>query len=301
MIWKPDLCIYHFPCDDGFGSALAVWMKWGDDVEFCPMNYGQEPPNVIGRDVLIVDFSFKAKVLNEMGADAKSIVILDHHKTAMDDLDNFKVDIHLTHDNVQEVLNNENPVIAEFDMTRSGAVMTYQFCFEGPVPELFLRLQDRDLWKMALPNSRAFSLYLRSFPHEFSAWEEIGNDLTKQRVRERMMEHAQAIERYYDRQISQMCDTAVETNIGGHHQVPVVNCSNVFSSDVAHELLKRYRGAPFAACFHVTGYQRLFSLRSEDRRIDVSEVAKMFGGGGHRNAAGFKLPFDISAVQTGEQ
>ena len=28
--WKPDICIYHGGCDDGFGAALAVHMRWGD-------------------------------------------------------------------------------------------------------------------------------------------------------------------------------------------------------------------------------------------------------------------------------
>jgi nanoRNase/pAp phosphatase (c-di-AMP/oligoRNAs hydrolase) len=32
-----------------------------------------------------------------------------------------------------------------------------------------------------------------------------------------------------------------------------------------------------------------YSLRSEDSREDVSEVAKQFGGGGHRNAAGYQI------------
>jgi uncharacterized protein len=35
---------------------------------------------------------------------------------------------------------------------------------------------------------------------------------------------------------------------------------------------------------------RTWSLRSEDSRQDVSEVASTFGGGGHRNAAGFRVP-----------
>ena len=32
----------------------------------------------------------------------------------------------------------------------------------------------------------------------------------------------------------------------------------------------------------------IYSLRSKDVKTDVSRVAKMFDGGGHRNAAGFK-------------
>ena len=34
-----------------------------------------------------------------------------------------------------------------------------------------------------------------------------------------------------------------------------------------------------------------FSLRSSDDGADVAEVAKQYGGGGHRNAAGFRVSF----------
>jgi len=27
-ILKPELCIYHGNCADGFGAALAVWLKY---------------------------------------------------------------------------------------------------------------------------------------------------------------------------------------------------------------------------------------------------------------------------------
>ncbi|WP_224794071.1 DHHA1 domain-containing protein [Pseudomonas fluorescens] len=35
----------------------------------------------------------------------------------------------------------------------------------------------------------------------------------------------------------------------------------------------------------------MFSLRSTDEGMDVSEVASQYGGGGHRNASGFRVPF----------
>ena len=83
---RPDICIYHGNCADGFTAAWAVWRMFGDDVEFVPGVYGHEPPDVAGKHVLMVDFSFKRAVLETMATSAKSIVILDHHKTAAEDL-----------------------------------------------------------------------------------------------------------------------------------------------------------------------------------------------------------------------
>ena len=50
------------------------------------------------------------------------------------------------------------------------------------------------------------------------------------------------------------------------------------------------QGEPFAACYWDTEGARVFSLRSADDGLDVSEIAKQYGGGGHVRAAGFSVP-----------
>ena len=52
------------------------------------------------------------------------------------------------------------------------------------------------------------------------------------------------------------------------------------------------QGQPFAVCYWDTLQGRVFSLRSTDDGMDVSEIAKQYGGGGHRNAAGFTVSLD---------
>lgn len=70
------LCIYHGNCADGFGAAWVVRKALGESVEFVPGVYGQEPPDVEGKDVIIVDFSYKYDVLVKMSWKAHSIIIL---------------------------------------------------------------------------------------------------------------------------------------------------------------------------------------------------------------------------------
>ena len=36
---------------------------------------------------------------------------------------------------------------------------------------------------------------------------------------------------------------------------------------------------------------RVFSLRSTEEGLDVSEIAKQYGGGGHKHASGFRVPY----------
>jgi hypothetical protein len=83
------LCIYHGNCQDGFGAAWTVRHALGDRVEFYPGIYQNEPPDVTGRDVIIVDFSYKRPVIEAMALKAHSILILDHHKSAVADLGDF--------------------------------------------------------------------------------------------------------------------------------------------------------------------------------------------------------------------
>ena len=79
------LCIYHGNCADGFGAAWAVRAAL-KDVEFFTGHYGDDPPDVTGRHVIMVDFSYKRPVLDRMAMAARSILILDHHKSAAEDL-----------------------------------------------------------------------------------------------------------------------------------------------------------------------------------------------------------------------
>jgi len=91
-MWKPDICIYHGNCDDGFGAAWAIWKRW-PDIEFVPGVYGKPLPDVAGKNVLFVDFSAKRPEIEAMAKVAKTILIIDHHKTAEADLEPFKINL----------------------------------------------------------------------------------------------------------------------------------------------------------------------------------------------------------------
>ena len=46
------------------------------------------------------------------------------------------------------------------------------------------------------------------------------------------------------------------------------------------------------ACFHYDGKQWCFSLYNDNGFVDCSIIAKQYGGGGHKGAAGFRLSFE---------
>lgn len=81
-------------------------------------------------------------------------------------------------------------------------------------------------------------------------------------------------------------------------KVPSANVPYHYASDTAHALLDAAKDAPFAVAWFINDQGLVqFSMRSEDSRTDVSKIAKKFGGGGHRNAAGFQMPANDRFLQ----
>jgi len=143
------LCIYHGNCADGFSAAWVVHQYFGDgEVDFHPGVYGQEPPDVQDRDVILVDFSYKRPVLDVMATKASSILILDHHKTAAEDLAGFpNPEDGYAPDRwrMLEAMHGAAAIRAVFDMNRSGAGITWDFFFpDRPRPQLLNHIEDRD-------------------------------------------------------------------------------------------------------------------------------------------------------------
>lgn len=287
------LCIYHAFCADGFGAAWVVRKFFGSDqVDFHAASYGQPPPNVAGRDVIMVDFSYKRPVLNEMANQASTIVILDHHKTAFDDLSGFPLPgtggwnpsgmLHYQRENNAPVA-----VHALFDMERSGAGLAWDYFYPGQKrPALIDTIEDRDLWRFALAHTREVQANVFSYPYDFRTW-----DLLMERGKDHMgiqdmAQEGAAIERKHHKDIAELVGATKRRMVIGGYDVPVANLPYTMSSDVGHLMAA---GEPFAACYVDTPNGRTFSLRSTDKGLDVSEIAKRYGGGGHRNAAGFKM------------
>lgn len=286
-------CIYHGNCDDGFGAAWTVRQALGDkSVEFYPGVYQQNPPDITGKHVLFVDFSYKKPVLIQMAKKARSIVILDHHKTAAEDLSGFRepAPFSMWHNHeFDDVVSSTEPITALFDMNRSGAGLAWDFFHNAPRPLFINYLEDRDLWRRQLPNSDEFTIALRSYPQKFEVWDQLSGQVQE------LINEGRAIQRYYRLRIEDFKRSAylAEIKFGGKSQLCGVTNAPYFAASEAAGELCDYPGAAFGACFfEVSQGQWQYSLRSRGD-FDVSEIALAFGGGGHKNAAGFTVEFPI--------
>ncbi|NOQ89423.1 MAG: phosphohydrolase [Gammaproteobacteria bacterium] len=264
------LCIYHGNCLDGFGAAWAVRYALGENVEFYKGIFQQSPPDVKGRDIFLVDFSYKKEVLENMLETAASITILDHHISAEKDL---------------SALLKSGKINGLFDMNKSGAMLAWLwFNPDQPPPELIKYIQDRDLWQFKLNGTREINAALSSYPYDFKVWDKLM--ASDKHALERRKRDGEAIERKLQKDIKELIASGVRRMIIAGYDVPVLNVSSAYVSDAGHIMSV---GEPFAACYWDHPDGRSFSLRSSEDGIDVAAVAKKYGGGGHKKAAGFTV------------
>lgn len=259
-----DLVIYHGGCSDGFGAAFAAWKLLGSRAKYVPGKFGTPPPDVTGKVVVILDFSYDNPTIKKMIAQAEDLLVLDHHKSALIELH----DINQTH----------------FDMSKSGAILSWEFFHPGKEPPKFLKyIQDRDLWAWELPYSREFSASFDMVPFQFPDFDAFCDDS----VFDDAVNRGSYILAHKRTFINKVVERAAKRMILGKSAL-VVNSSH-WMSEIGN-VLKMSADIGVVWYFdHKDGSYHV-SLRSDAENVDVSEVAKHFGGGGHPAASGLRWP-----------
>lgn len=293
--------IYHGNCWDGFCAAW-VFRKQVPDAEFIPAQYGQpEPTMECGSRVYLLDFSYKRQSMRNLMSQMHQVVVLDHHKTAEAALVGLTDEFMTRPDLINNPPGSELPII-HFDMNKSGGRLAWEFFANDgrsslsncPIPWLVEYTEDRDLWRWQLESSREINAWLRSHPLDFSMWDEFSMYGPGQKMWDSWIGQGSAILRREKQIIDEHVGHAREIVLAGH-KILAVNATVLFS-DIAGDLAT---GRPFGACyFDRQDGKRQWSLRSDENGIDVAEVAKSLGGGGHKQAAGFEEPIFFVREQT---
>lgn len=276
------LIIYHGGCRDGFCAAWIArryFSSCGIECDFFPANYGQPAPDCKHRDVIIVDFSYPIEAMKKIIDEAMMVTVLDHHKTAKE---------------VLEPLTKDPPsnVTITFDMERSGAQLAQNHFFPSQKNWIADYVEDRDLWRFRLPDSKAINAYLSTIPQTFKAWDKAERAGTFDAI---ML--GKAVLAKTEAYVAEVRKNAIKTLFEGY-VVPIVNAPQVDISELVGALALGSVGEdgepdgkhtpPFAmGWFQRSDGWFQYSLRSRGD-FDVAALAKKYGGGGHKNAAGFQ-------------
>jgi hypothetical protein len=260
---KP-ICIYHKNCLDGKASA-AVVLRHAPGAELVPMQYGETPPTVEGRETYVVDFSLSIEAMRALKAQASTLTWIDHHASSL-------------------------PIHAKLgwghlDVTTCGAVLAWRVLFPTRIPPTILSyIEDKDLWRWALPDSRAVAAGLaRAFAGskvegileaDVAAMAELGrDDLAKQALRVReAVQTGVAVENAYGLPGVRMLAVPINHD---QNEVAELACQKVADGGMGYDLAVMF-------------YQRkdgrwVHSLRSG--AVDCAVIAERLGGGGHPSSA----------------
>eukprot|EP00040_Diaphanoeca_grandis_P031635 m.189705 g.189705 ORF g.189705 m.189705 type:complete len:440 (-) comp32384_c0_seq1:78-1397(-) len=287
-----DVVLFHGQCPDGFGAALAAYLKLGSSAKYIGISHGKKflPDDIDGKNVAILDFSFDQEMMAELGARSKSFIVLDHHHSA------------------QQSLANIPDTDKVFEMKMSGCTIAWDF-FHGDtskeIPALLRYLEDKDIWRWALFNSKEFSAaqeLLLPVPKpglvnvsDFDKWLHVLNK-GDEGVRD-LVVTGKTLLAYQDKLVNRAVRGAQvrRLKLAPDVQAYFVNAT-VLPSELGNALAEkgRDRGIDYAiigsynAKYHSWGLslRSLYGREDAPNAADVSKIAKMYGGGGHQAAAG---------------
>jgi oligoribonuclease NrnB/cAMP/cGMP phosphodiesterase (DHH superfamily) len=275
----PFVCIVHKNCMDGTGagtSAIELAERYSvDHPTVLFQQYGEEPHEVTGSNLLIMDFTYDRETLLKLKENNNNVYVIDHHASAEKDLKGLD--------------------FCYFDMNHSGAYLAWDLLI-GRVPKLVKYIEDRDLWKWSLENTKEVSagLSLEDITdvvtlHSYMMLE---NTYIKE-----LVENGKVILAYQDMQVER---AKGKLNSGGikivkffGYNVPLFNNSNLIS-EVGNMLCRKH---PFSVQYFITDDSIVFSFRANGLvNLTTLQVPR-----GHPNAAGrsFKLDnIDLNKIFT---
>lgn len=298
-----DIVVFHYPCQDGLVSAWVTTLyhkSYNHTIELYPIQHGT-PLNIDrlqNKKVLFCDYAPANEYIDMLEKDCTSIMILDHHITSA---------------------NRITKPYAYFDMERSGAGIVWDYFFGEIRPDFINWVEDRDLWKWKYKETANFyagiqlvlsTLKYDDFEEMFNILDELYNIPNKtlyyvemgDLINRSIQQKAYNIASYHSKK-SDKYKSVQASDMNKEYNICIVNCPTDIISEVGSILTKDYN-FDFAVLWrynHPTG-EYIVSLRANniDRDVaDVSEIARKYGGGGHKNAASFSTKINpITLFQT---
>jgi oligoribonuclease NrnB/cAMP/cGMP phosphodiesterase (DHH superfamily) len=303
---------YHSPCVDGLVSAAIFSMALEDSVcysaTYVGVNYDTgdkviEEKVEDGDTVFFLDFCPSIAVLEMLSHKVDMQYILDHHESSFEKLERMG-----------EVPNTCFYLTKE----RSGAGIAYDLLLDEKkfylsnrhMTNIVNHVSDYDTWQRRLPDTEAFHAYamatydtILSVIHDFKALQDTTfQDLLNEgkiilRTRESIAKKA-------------IIDSVILLNIRMlikgtvvKQKAFLVNIPHELSSMVPDLILDKYGSPetepPIILCYRVAGDYIQYSARTQKgSRITALDIARRFQGGGHENAAGFRVRIGNSHIHS---
>ena len=282
--------LYHNDLD-GIASAAIMWRALGGDesaeetIDCIPVNYHQPfPADAIqeGQQVYILDYSLPVedmevlltKIKFDCGEDDRKVVWIDHHKSSIEGYPDLP---------------------GKRDTSKAACELVWEYCHPKlDIPRGIKYVGDRDTWKWAYGDETKYfyngmQLIFDVNNPKSVTWDMIIDD--EGGFLSRLMREGEVIENYKINENEKLVKTwAYEVEFEGYICL-ALNASNTIDR-LSNTMLKREYPIAILWTFNGETYTVSFYTTKED--IDLSEIAKIYCGGGHRKSAGCvvrALPF----------
>jgi len=277
------IIFYHSADLDGHCSG-AVAKKYAKIVSFegritmYGINYGDKFPWHLvssGEHVIMLDFSLQPfDDMIKLNTIVDSFVWIDHHISAIKEHDKFK--------NVIKGVRNTEKAACE---------LAWEYFFEDKtIPESVYLLGRYDVWDHKDAKTLPFQYGMRLYDTDPSGnfnWDKMFYSFPHN-----ILNEGETILKYVDqdnKKYAKFC--AFETSIAGLKGIAI---NRMLASTKMFESVWDETKYDVMIAFGFRNGLWTISLYTTKDGIDVSETAKIFGGGGHKQVAGFqcgKLPF----------
>ena len=258
-------------CPDGFAAAMVAWRNFGDSAEYLRALYHVQRPleRFIDKDVIFLDFSYGVEYMDQIAKVAKSLVVLDHHMPKAQEF--------------------EGRDYAVFSPDASGAILAWKHWFwNEPIPLMLKLIDDGDRFLNTLPDVDAFHASLSIEDESFANWSSLLDLLQPDSFYyTKFMDRGRILVESDDARIQNLVRESFPITLCGIQGL-AVNTTKYYAHNTATALAKHSK--TFGAAFYVRSDGKVeISLRRIDPDTDVFNIAKTFGGGGHRGAAAFAI------------
>lgn len=286
--------IYHDRCPDGLSAAAlfkvySVKYDYEDahTYHFIPGNYNMTyeeldiQPNSI---VYFVDFSFKREMFERILEEAHTVFLLDHHKTAYDELN------HLFENNKLKVY---------FDLNECGSSITYKYLFPNkPLPLVLQHIRDQDLWLWEHPDSLDYCAFLSMKELSFQAYYDYYKAVFSLPTFNESYNNSLYIGKMVRESLERDAVSVIETNmikrtIDGT-EMCIVNCPSKLTGYVKKEVIEKdQENVLITYALGSKGMRVSIRVADGQDAIAIAKKIDPIKAGGHTLAAGAFIPYSL--------
>ena len=272
---KKIIVIYHDDLD-GFTGAWAAWKKLKDKAEYMELGYDTKNYDFLFRlqdkDIYMVDCSLNMREMLRLASKNK-VILIDHHFSSKEKADLLPGSV--------------------FDDKHSGASLSWKYFHgENKAPLIVNYVQDYDLWKFKLPRTRELMAVLNLYSFNFKVWDKAAKMFQDKNKRKELVKKGQAIVDYQKSLIGELSNKGQEVIFEGCDAIAVN--SPILSSEIGNHIYTKTGKIGIVWSYKGKDRPKIHVSLRGDGKINLSELAKKYGGGGHKAAAGFAIEGDIN-------